>query len=134
MLDVQGNTSYGNSQLLLQTKLVSILERLVEKTALEGAQDGADEVTKLTKPTTSDETGLEGAQDDAAFSRLVASMDAKASTPPARDAAHLHANLDPEMEQLVARMTTPSGMTTPAEAADEPATAGRSSLDDLFAL
>jgi hypothetical protein len=65
MLDMQGNTSYGNSQLLLQTKLVSILERLVEKTALEGAQDGADEVTKLTKPTTSDETGLEGAQDDA---------------------------------------------------------------------
>ena len=62
---MQGNTSYGNSQLLLQTKLVSILERLVEKTALEGAQDGADEVTKLTKPTTSDETGLEGAQDDA---------------------------------------------------------------------
>jgi hypothetical protein len=42
-----------------------------------------------------------GAQDDAAFSRLVASMDAKASTPPARDAAHLHANLDPEIEHLV---------------------------------
>ena len=62
---MQGNTSYGNSQLLLQTKLVSILERLVEKTALEGAQDGADEMTKLTKPTTSDETGLEGTQDDA---------------------------------------------------------------------
>ena len=62
---LQGNTSYGNSQLLLQTKLVSILERLVEKTVLEGAQDGADAVPKLTKPTTSDETVLEGAQDDA---------------------------------------------------------------------
>ena len=73
-----------------------------------------------------------GVQDDAAFSRLVASMDAKASTPPARDAAHLHANLDPEMEQLVACMTTPSGMTTPAEAAADSCT-GDDELEKLKA-
>ncbi len=44
---VQGNTSYGNSQLLLQTKLVSILERLVDKTGLDGAAEGAPQLAAL---------------------------------------------------------------------------------------
>ena len=38
---VQGNTTYANAQLLLQTKLVSILERLIEKKALEGGKEVA---------------------------------------------------------------------------------------------
>ena len=38
---VQGNTTYANTQLLLQTKLVSILERLIEKKALEGGKEVA---------------------------------------------------------------------------------------------
>ena len=33
---VQGNTSHGNSALLLQTKLVSILERLLQKRSIDG--------------------------------------------------------------------------------------------------
>ena len=38
---LQGNTSYGNSSLLLQTKLVGILERLVDKKSLDGGDDVA---------------------------------------------------------------------------------------------
>ena len=44
---LQGNTSYGNSQLLLQTKLVSIKPTTSDETVLEGAQDDASHLSKL---------------------------------------------------------------------------------------
>ena len=36
---MQGNTSYGNSRLLLQTKVVSILERLIKKRSIDCGAD-----------------------------------------------------------------------------------------------
>ena len=46
---VQGNYTYGNAQLLLQTKLVSILERLIDKTSLDGAIDGGVGAVELSE-------------------------------------------------------------------------------------